>query len=234
MYYEIAVKNGLFLSVFQRSIYNEPNLRAFPWWKIEDSKYEVHLKVSFTFGKKGSYVYVNFESFFKILEDNWLLIKNEALEQIDEKSKSFLLLGTKNRTQGDWNYFNLYIRGEKIEENCEKMPILCKLLDQIEPAIKCTRGEIKLSLILPDLPVYPRCGLTNCKIRAYMSLKIFGSTHMRVLNETRKLTEGKLIIFDDSFEHEIKHEGESYHLALIVDFWHPDLSESKKNELNPI
>ena len=49
MFFELAVQKGLFLSVFQRSIYNEPNLRALPWWKIEDTRYEEYFKVSFWF-----------------------------------------------------------------------------------------------------------------------------------------------------------------------------------------
>ena len=167
--------------------------------------------------------------FYKLLEDNWLSIKIDALSQLDQKSRSFYL-DPKKRIQSD---FDLYLNGKKVEENCEKTPILCRLVDQIEPAIKCTRCEIKLSLVLPDVKIYPRCGITNCKIRAYMSVKKFGSTHMRVLNESRELTEGKLVIIDDSFEHEVKNEGSGYHLALVVDFWHPDLTESKKKELDP-
>jgi hypothetical protein len=54
MFYEVAVQKGLFLSIYQRSIYNEPNLRALPWWKIEESEYKDYFKVSF-FSKKLIY-----------------------------------------------------------------------------------------------------------------------------------------------------------------------------------
>jgi len=157
-------------------------------------------------------------------------IRNEALSQLNEKSQSFFLEGGKrNKKLGDWNHFNLYVKGKKVEENCQKVPISCKLL---EPAIQFTSGEIKFSLMLPDLPVYPRCGPTNCKLRAYMSMKITGSTYLRVLNETRQLSEGKFVIYDDSFEHEIHHKGDGYHLGLIIDIWHPDLSKSKIIDLD--
>ena len=42
------------------------------------------------------------------------------------------------------------------------------------------------------------------------------------------------MIFDDSFEHEVWHEGESLRLVLIVDFWHPDLNSRQKKTLAPI
>ena len=46
-FYDIAVDQGLFLSVYQRSFYNEPNLTAIPWWTIEDTTYENQFKVCF-------------------------------------------------------------------------------------------------------------------------------------------------------------------------------------------
>lgn len=50
----------------------------------------------------------------------------------------------------------------------------------------------------------------------------------------REWKEGKVLMFDDSFEHEVWHEGDSLRLVLIVDFWHPDLSASQKASLSPI
>lgn len=34
-------------------------------------------------------------------------------------------------------------------------------------------------------------------------------------------------IFDDSFNHESWHEGEKTRINLILDFWHPDLSDGE-------
>ena len=50
----------------------------------------------------------------------------------------------------------------------------------------------------------------------------------------RTWQEGKFLIFDDSFEHEVWHNGTSVRLVLIVDVWHPDLSEEQRNTLKPI
>ena len=47
----------------------------------------------------------------------------------------------------------------------------------------------------------------------------------------RTWTEGKFIIFDDSFEHEVWHDGDSFRLVLIVDLWHPDLTEEQKESI---
>ena len=73
-------------------------------------------------------------------------------------------------------------------------------------------------------------------MRAHLGLKIPSNTDtkIRVGNETRKWTEGKLIVFDDSFEHEIWHNGSDLRLIFIIDFWHPDLTEIKRKSLHPI
>ena len=42
------------------------------------------------------------------------------------------------------------------------------------------------------------------------------------------------MIFDDSFEHEVWQDSESIRLILIVDMWHPDLTESQRQTLTAI
>jgi aspartate beta-hydroxylase len=39
---------------------------------------------------------------------------------------------------------------------------------------------------------------------------------------------GRCLIFDDSFEHEVSHEGDTPRAVLITDFWHPDLTEAER------
>ena len=50
----------------------------------------------------------------------------------------------------------------------------------------------------------------------------------------RTWREGEFIVFDDSFEHEVWHDGNSTRLVLIVDLWHPDLTEHEKKTLSAI
>ena len=42
--YAKAVKKGLFLSIWQRSLYNEPDLRAQPWWEADETDSELALE----------------------------------------------------------------------------------------------------------------------------------------------------------------------------------------------
>ena len=42
--------------------------------------------------------------------------------------------------------------------------------------------------------------------------------------------EGELLIFDDSFEHEVWNNGTEERVIFILDIFHPDLSESQKKQ----
>lgn len=55
-----------------------------------------------------------------------------------------------------------------------------------------------------------------------------------IFTPSRNWAEGKVLIFDDSFEHEVWQEADSYRLILIVDVWHPELSQTQRQTLSPI
>lgn len=50
---------------------------------------------------------------------------------------------------------------------------------------------------------------------------------MRVGDETKVLEQDKCIIFDDSFNHEAWYDGTQTRINLIVDFWHPELTDEE-------
>jgi len=49
-------------------------------------------------------------------------------------------------------------------------------------------------------------------------------------NRTRGWAEGRTLAFDDSFEHEVWHRGSQPRIALIVDVWHPDMTEEQRQD----
>jgi aspartate beta-hydroxylase len=43
--YQAGAENGLFLSMYQRSLYNIDTLTGRPWWTIEETGYQEYFKV---------------------------------------------------------------------------------------------------------------------------------------------------------------------------------------------
>ncbi|XP_013780790.1 aspartyl/asparaginyl beta-hydroxylase-like [Limulus polyphemus] len=211
--YEQGVKEGVFLSAYQRSLYNVKGLKGQPWWMPEETTY---------------YNYI------LLLEKNWKIIKNEALAILNEQQSGFRPESEGLRDTGDWKQFEMFARGQKFAKNCDRVPRTCALIENIPDAVGCKRGQVKFSVMQPGTHVWAHTGPTNCRLRAHLGLVIPKGVRIRVANETREWTEGKTIVFDDSFEHEVWHNGNQSRLVLIVDFWHPELTAHQKRTLTPI
>ena len=88
--------------------------------------------------------------------------------------------------------------------------------------------------------VFPHSGPSNLRLRAHLGLDVpegntdisiaaASSSRIRVLNEYRDWKDGEMLIFDDSFDHEVWHFGPQNltRLILIIDMWHPYLTETQ-------
>ncbi|CAM1328963.1 Uncharacterised protein at_DN0966 [Pycnogonum litorale] len=211
--YDKGAKLGVFLSPDQRSLYNVEGLTSQPWWDLNVSKYSKHIKE---------------------LEKNWEVIRSEGMSLLNERQNGFTPESEDLRNTGDWRQYEIFARGMKNVANCKKAPKTCQIVEQITDASRCTRCQTKFSLMYPNTHVWPHTGPTNCRLRAHLGLVVPSGLRIRVANDTRTWLEGKVITFDDSFEHEVWHNGKSFRLVLIVDFWHPELTPHQKSTLSPI
>ena len=53
--------------------------------------------------------------------------------------------------------------------------------------------------------------------------ELFGDTFVEHFAATREWEEGGVLVFDDSFEHEVRHLGAGPRATLVVQVVHPDL-----------
>ncbi|NWW27646.1 ASPH hydroxylase, partial [Falcunculus frontatus] len=213
-WYELGYQRGHFASVWQRSLYNVKGLKAQPWWTAKETGYT---------------------ELVKSLEKNWKLIRDEGLAVMDKKRSLFLPEDENLREKGDWSQFTLWQQGRKNENACKSVPKTCALLERFPEATGCRRGQIKYSIMHPGTHVWPHTGPTNCRLRMHLGLVIpKEGCRIRCAQENRDWEEGKVLIFDDSFEHEVWQDAESYRLIFIVDVWHPELTAQQRRTLPAI
>ncbi|XP_041268744.1 aspartyl/asparaginyl beta-hydroxylase isoform X2 [Onychostruthus taczanowskii] len=213
-WYELGYQRGHFASVWQRSLYNVKGLKAQPWWTARETGYT---------------------ELVKSLEKNWKLIRDEGLAVMDKKQSLFLPEDENLREKGDWSQFTLWQQGRKNENACKSVPKTCALLERFPEATGCRRGQIKYSIMHPGTHVWPHTGPTNCRLRMHLGLVIpKEGCRIRCAQEDRDWEEGKVLIFDDSFEHEVWQDAESYRLIFIVDVWHPELTAQQRRTLPAI
>ena len=88
----------------------------------------------------------------------------------------------------------------------------------------------------PGTHVWAHTGPTNCRLRAHLGLVVPEKEKLRLRVGTQERTweEGKVLVFDDSWEHEVWHNGNDYRLILIIDVWHPELTSEERTSLSPI
>jgi aspartate beta-hydroxylase len=65
------------------------------------------------------------------------------------------------------------------------------------------------------------CGPSNLRLRVHLGLLVPTGCRIRVGDEVREWKQGECLVFDDSYEHEVWHEGEGERVVLIADAWHP-------------
>ncbi|XP_074550056.1 aspartyl/asparaginyl beta-hydroxylase-like isoform X2 [Halichoeres trimaculatus] len=213
-WYELGHKRGHFASVWQRSLYNVDGLKAQPWWTPKETGYT---------------------DLVKTLERNWKTIRDEALAVMDKNTGLFVPEEENLREKGEWGQYTLWQQGKKVGTACQGVPKTCALLERYTEATGCKRGQIKFSVMQPGTHVWPHTGPTNCRLRMHLGLVIpKRGCKIRCTDQTREWEEGKVLIFDDSFEHEVWQDADSYRLIFIVDVWHPELTAYQRQTLSPI
>jgi aspartate beta-hydroxylase len=141
---------------------------------------------------------------------------------------------------GLWTELVLLNKDEKVAamvaRNRKMCPITAKLLDGIQCAADMARrgvGEATFSALGGGAHLKPHCGSTNCRLTAHLPLLVpEGGASIRCGDETRQYREGELMIFDDSYEHEVWQSGapDSVRVVLLIRFWHPDIAPARYPE----
>lgn len=159
-----------------------------------------------------------------VLESRYQAIRREllAVAEVDRVGKQPEGLV---RT-GAWGVFTLHSLGSPVVPNVGRCPETSRA---IEDAIgrPSSLGLAYLSALAPGTHLDPHCGHTNARVRVHLGLAIPQGCELRVGSTTRTWEEGKCIVFDDSFEHEARNAGTTTRYVLVVDLWHPDLSDAE-------
>ena len=121
-----------------------------------------------------------------------------------------------------------YKGGRKIEENCARCPQTAKLIEQLPGG---TVREAMVSLLEPKAIIKPHRDSGNQLLTCHLGLRIPSDCAIRVGGETRTWSEGQCLIFDTTFEHEAWNKSDEPRVVLLVDFWHPDLTQVERNFL---
>ncbi len=125
----------------------------------------------------------------------------------------------------DWGAYFLWDRGKKIEAHCERCPQTSAMLDTLPLMQTPMRAPSAFfSMLKPRTHIPPHPGALNFRLTVHLPLIIpNGGCAIRVGNDLHYWQSGKVLIFDDTIEHEAWNPTDELRVVLIFDVWHPML-----------
>jgi beta-hydroxylase len=168
--------------------------------------------------------------FTALLQDNWKTIQSELKKIIDLPAdylpNPYWFAAhpsyAENKVKDDqiaWKTFEFLFFGIKQKNHIEMCPETWKLLSQIDGLVTA-----QFSLLEPGTHVKPHKGYSKMVLRSHLSLIIpsNGDMAIKVGGVVRKWEEGKVMVFDDSLEHEAWNFSDERRAVLMFDFAKPD------------
>lgn len=122
-------------------------------------------------------------------------------------------------TEKNWRTFVLFGFGKRLEKNCSQMPKTADMLTRI-PNIQIAW----LSILAPGYHIPAHTGVTKGIIRTHLGLiipKEAEKCRIRVGDELRHWEAGKVVVLDDTYEHEVWNETNEERVVLLLDFDRP-------------
>jgi Aspartyl/Asparaginyl beta-hydroxylase len=129
----------------------------------------------------------------------------------------------------DWSTLYLWENGGPVEANVARCPITYAMVRQAPlPFITTRAPSILFSLLKGGARIAPHHGMINTRLICHLPLIVPGRCGFRVGNEVREWEEGKLLIFDDTIEHEAWNDSAEDRVVLIFDVWRPELDAGER------
>ena len=159
------------------------------------------------------------------LEDGAKQIKSELFYNLENHPYLFSLDYENVAHCGDWKNIKLISNDGQRTKYADYFLKTMEIIDNSKQEFI----TIKFSAIQPGTHIAPHTGPSNDRLRVHLSIVHTGGARIRVGTEWRSWEEGKVIILDSSWEHEVVHNGNDTRIVLILDIWHPDLPLKDRN-----
>lgn len=135
-----------------------------------------------------------------------------------------------NQVMGEgWSAIRLQRLGVWSTENCKKFPNTFELLRSLSIPL-AVRG-VCFARQAAGSGVQPHSDGRNFILTSHLGLKVPESCWIQVGDQRRGWEEGKLTTLDTSFSHSTGNPSDSDRHVLIIDFWHPELTEAERAAL---
>lgn len=144
-----------------------------------------------------------------------VLAKREEIPTFQEVLPSQELLTSDQK----WRTYMFYGYGHRHDANCAECPETAKLVESI-PGMKTAF----FSILAPGKVIPPHRGFYKGVLRYHLGLKVPSQAEkcrIRVGDTWQHWEEGRSMVFDDTYEHEVENDTEEERVVLFVDMVRP-------------
>ena len=157
------------------------------------------------------------------LEANWGVIRAE-LEALLAKRDAIPPLASlspdhRRIAPGQWKSFFLHGYGYRVDDNCRRCPRTAALVARI-PGL----NSAFFSILDPGAHIPRHRGVTKAILTAHLGLVVpepGEACRMRLAEETLHWQEGRTLVFDDTFHHEVWNDTGGLRAVLLIQFRRP-------------
>ena len=154
---------------------------------------------------------------------------------VDHNPDAPALSNTGLENDSRWSALHLVKDGLPIESNIKRCPKTYGALSELPIAnINGRSPNILFSSLEPGAHIPPHHGQLNARLLVHLPLIVPNGCELRVGNQIRSVVENKLMIFDDSIEHEARNTSDRTRIVLIFDIWRPELSNEERKVISGI
>lgn len=197
--------------LMQRPYFWRPGLTSKPFWEPEELPWLRRLE----------------EAYSDIYAELQAVRRQQAWQPYRPVEYPDLLIRYKNSDNySDWNGFFFYhpFHG-KFVGNHESCPRTSELIESI-PRL-CRDDLVLFSALSPKRVIPPHCGPINGRLRVHLCLTGANGCFLRVGTQIRQWQDGKVLVFDDSFEHQVCHNGDQTRVVLMLNVLQPDMPDEE-------
>eukprot|EP00934_Nitzschia_sp_Nitz4_P003094 Nitzschia sp. Nitz4//scaffold79_size90958//44915//46354//NITZ4_005027-RA/size90958-processed-gene-0.91-mRNA-1//1//CDS//3329558255//3084//frame0 len=181
-------------------------------------------------------------SWCRSLEDHFPLILEEY-RSLTHQRRGWSSVGSGSRGSGhddhrvvvgqDWSEWVLFGTGAQVGEAPRTRELVRRLVPDAVSLAEEGGGEVIFSRLAPHTRIQSHCGTTNFRWTAHLGLIVpvqpaqsesnTPICGIRVSREWNTWEPGKILLFDDSYEHEVVNDSDYERVVLLLRLWHPEL-----------
>ena len=167
-------------------------------------------------------------SWSRALEEKSHIIQEEFEAKMRQNSNLFAGDSSLQNTVmgGGWSAIRLQRLGVWNLENCNEFPKTYELLKELDIPL-AVRG-VCFARQAPGSGVKPHSDGRNFILTSHLGITIPEGCWIEVANERKQWEEQRLLTLDTSFVHSTGNPTDGDRYVLIIDFWHPEITEAER------